>query len=620
MTSAKARPRHTWLCHLIQVALMTLLLSSSSITPIQGAASGKCASGLTFDCPNCGGIQVTDCLDCDGYLNADEVHKICFKRKLFNDKNTDGDHDEHYRYLLFDILGTFVWFFAAGIATACGVGGGGIYVPLGIILLRFSSKPASGLSQASIFGASLGGLILNIRNKHPNSKIPETAKLESGRITEEMSPDMERRYVENGGKFYGRPLIDYDMALFLAPMEMAGAVLGVLIQRLLPNWLFLSIAGVILAYTSYKTFKKFFSAYKIDKEKKQKRLEAERYEAEDEENKPQEADKDEIFDEEGESNTDVIDAELIKSEADGTVSNIEESPVSDIKEVSTTNVPEEKVDAALKEDNFHHDEKSEARKKFLELDNRQFPREKLIYLIILWIGLAIITFMKGGKGVDSIVGITCKDAMYPILLVFQFLWTLGFAGIFGFKLLKNQSVRAAVDYPFLPNDVIWDTKKDSFYAFFTFVAGIVAGLIGIGGGMVLGPLMLVMGIHPRVSTATTATMIVLTSSSVAVMFVTSGLVPWSYALYFFCICFVGAYIGKKYIDAYVKRTGMASILIGILACIIGFATIGCFVIVLLNLGRANWCFDGFKSFCTIKDDDELCPNRRMELDFMNETF
>ena len=59
----------------------------------------------------------------------------------------------------------------------------------------------------------------------------------------------------------------------------------------------------------------------------------------------------------------------------------------------------------------------------------------------------------------------------------------------------------------------------------------MAGLIGIGGGMVLGPLMLILGIHPSVSSATTATLIVLTSSSVSVIFVISRLVPWSYAVF-----------------------------------------------------------------------------------------
>jgi hypothetical protein len=115
----------------------------------------------------------------------------------------------------------------------------------------------------------------------------------------------------------------------------------------------------------------------------------------------------------------------------------------------------------------------------------------------------------------------------------------------------------------------------------------------------LGPLMLVMGVHPRVSTATTATMIVLTSSSVAVLFITSGLVPWEYAICFFFVSFFGAYIGKTYIDSYVKKTGKTSILIFLLATILALASVGTSYIVLTQLADANWCFAGFNQFCTI---------------------
>ena len=164
-------------------------------------------------------------------------------------------------------------------------------MPLGIILLRFSSKPASGLSQASIFGASLGGLILNIRGKHPDKKIRDTVgnrregfnedKLRIIPYGEGMTPAElkrdEKLYLASSGerRFYTRPLIDYDMALFLAPMEMAGAVMGVIIQKLMPNWLFLSLAGLILGATSVKTFQKFFSAYKKEKNARNERRLAE---------------------------------------------------------------------------------------------------------------------------------------------------------------------------------------------------------------------------------------------------------------------------------------------------------------------------------------------------------
>ena len=146
--------------------------------------------------------------------------------------------------------------------------------------MRFPPKAASGLSQASIFGASLGGILVNIRKHHPDEYIRDTkgTPLEDcpGKIVSyekdkgpgEIEEDR-RRYLEGGDsqrRFYTRPVVDYDMALFLAPMEMAGAVLGKLIQAILPNWLYLMIASIILGFTSYKTYKKFFATRAKEKE------------------------------------------------------------------------------------------------------------------------------------------------------------------------------------------------------------------------------------------------------------------------------------------------------------------------------------------------------------------
>ena len=238
---------------------------------VRAVSSGECSSAASYYCPNCGGMQVSDCLECDGFLSTDTKNKICFERKLFQPKNTDtADSENYYRYLWNDLLGSVVWFVTAGISMACGVGGGGIYVPLGMLLLQFAPKAASGLSQASIFGASIGGLILNSRDVHPFKMIRHeaaqapTEEVKLGR-QRELSKEEEQRYKAAGGVFYSRPLIDFDMALFLSPMAMAGAVLGVLVQKILPNWLYLLIAGLVLSLTSHKTYKKFFSAYAKEK-------------------------------------------------------------------------------------------------------------------------------------------------------------------------------------------------------------------------------------------------------------------------------------------------------------------------------------------------------------------
>ena len=46
------------------------------------------------------------------------------------------------------------------------------------------------------------------------------------------------------------------MALFLAPMELAGAAVGVLIQKVLPNWAVILCMTLILGATARRTFEK----------------------------------------------------------------------------------------------------------------------------------------------------------------------------------------------------------------------------------------------------------------------------------------------------------------------------------------------------------------------------
>lgn len=332
------------------------------------------------------------------------------------------------------------------------------------------------------------------------------------------------------------------------------------------------LAALVLGFTAYKTYKKFLDT----RRKEQAKSAAAAKEAT--------ADKSDVVE--------VIDDSEKAASAGETDSHPE------------VNEPDEVADKVV-----DYEEIEATREKLLQLDSRQFPAEKVFALMILWFGLIALTFLKGGKGVDSVIGITCASPWFGVLIGIQFLWTIGISLLFGWRLTKQTAEKKRVNYPFHPQDVHWDFEKTRFYAFFTFIAGVVAGLIGIGGGMVLGPLMLIMGIHPRVSTATTATMVVLTSSSVAVLFVTAGLVPWQYAVTFFSVCFVGAYLGKKYIDAHVKKTGKSSILILMLATIIAFATIGCIVNLLTGLASKDWCLEGFKKFCVVKaedSDEDMC--------------
>lgn len=112
---------------MMKCLLILLVLLLGPISQVLSESSNQCGSGRVYSCPNCGGIEVENCLDCDGYLSTDDSHSICFDRRLFRAKNTEKtDHDDHYHYLWNDIVAAVVWLFMSGIATACGVGGGGM--------------------------------------------------------------------------------------------------------------------------------------------------------------------------------------------------------------------------------------------------------------------------------------------------------------------------------------------------------------------------------------------------------------------------------------------------------------------------------------------------------------
>ena len=120
--------------------LLLAALASSPAVVSPSPSGGGCPprGGDLYACPPCGDY-VSDCRSCGGHAFPDRGTMECVDRRLFGLGGGGGDDSGGggggRSYLWRDAAGTAVWFLAAGVATACGVGGGGVYVPLGIILL-----------------------------------------------------------------------------------------------------------------------------------------------------------------------------------------------------------------------------------------------------------------------------------------------------------------------------------------------------------------------------------------------------------------------------------------------------------------------------------------------------
>lgn len=69
-------------------------------------------------------------------------------------------------------------------------------------------------------------------------------------------------------------------------------------------------------------------------------------------------------------------------------------------------------------------------------------------------------------------------------------------------------------------------------------------LLSLGGGIVKGPLMLAMGVHPAVSSASSACMILFTSFTATTSFIVFGLLVPDYSAVCFVVGFLSTYVGQ----------------------------------------------------------------------------
>merc|ERR1719160_1137991 len=64
----------------------------------------------------------------------------------------------------------------------------------------------------------------------------------------------------------------------------------------------------------------------------------------------------------------------------------------------------------------------------------------------------------------------------------------------------------------------WDLRRIMVYQSVALLTGCLAGLVGIGGGLVLAPFFLLSGVEPSVAVATSATCVIFTSSSTTMQY------------------------------------------------------------------------------------------------------
>ena len=388
------------------------------------------------------------------------------------------------------------------LAAGAGIGGGGLFVPIYSILLTSDIKSAVPLSNSTIFGAAIGNFLVLAPRHHPTSANP-------------------------------RPLIDYESCTFMQAGELLGVIFGVLLNIVLPQVFIIVFLFIVLGWNAVRTWRKGLVARgKETLKKSTSQLELMSME-------------DCGGDDGCGSGTTGAITTSTPGIVDATLADKEKVVRFRTNSAGELGTPRVAVDAAaaaaaaelavpegldLGEDNDNDNDNDKDKDKdkatlfsilvgpppapgsvshshMLAKQSRQYP-PKLLLLLLLMTGYTLLyALLKTNKYTP------CGSRSTAVFWTWYFspVLVLGLVMyIVAVYLHKLHLKRVSVNWEYLTSDMQWTAEKLRQFPVTSVFAGVTAGLLGIGGGMIIGPLFISVGMQPQVGTASCAFMILFT--------------------------------------------------------------------------------------------------------------
>ncbi|ETW04601.1 hypothetical protein, variant 1 [Aphanomyces invadans] len=471
--------------------------------PSLGCRDSKCAVCVSDN--DCGGDSFTTyrCVNRQG-----GVPPVCLNKNVFSP------------FTGADILAAFLAALSTALGAACGLGGGGLLVPLFIVVVGLTPKFAIPLSKATILGGAAATYWSNYGSKHPYAS--------------------------------RRPIVDYALAGLMEPPTLIGTIVGVMANGVFPSWLILALLILLLAFVTYRVTKRA-NAMHAKENAENAAAAASTSDLPDVNNSTPEVHVDK------EDHDDGVAAECVHFRVDD-------------------NVPAATNMASVQDSLL-------ATCHAQEMDVFPF-RQCILPLLVCIAAILAQSLLRGGHGAPSLVGVACGSALYWLLILPPTAILAAVTFLMGRLLLRRTHLYAACGMETVKGDVAW-TRHKTYVAFplQCVVAGFASALLGIGGGIVQGPLMLEHGVTPLVQSATASYMILYTSTSTTIQYTIAGQFPGDlqygtgvfhanggvtpcsvdYVLWYVALGFLGGVFGKKVVERLIQRTGRMSYFLYFLA-------------------------------------------------------
>ncbi|KAH7569068.1 hypothetical protein JRO89_XS06G0097300 [Xanthoceras sorbifolium] len=369
---------------------------------------------------------------------------------------------------------------------------------------------AASISSAGGIGG--GGLFIPILTIVAGLELKTATSFSAFMVTGGSIANVVYNLVVSSSRFGGKPLIDYDIALLSEPCMLLGVSIGVICNLVFPEWLVTILFAVFLAWSTFKTCKNGFCHWKLESEK------VNRYEC------------GEVLENGG----------VVRDESfDGS------DGVKCIKQPLLKKV---------------------------QVNNKLgFPWKKLGVLVLVWFSFFALYLVRGNRYGKGIITMEPCGVEYWVLSSLQ----IPLAIVFTAWILcrKEMPQNAVPSQPEIEDLTSSRQANKVIFPLMALLAGILGGLFGIGGGMLISPLLLHIGIAPEVTAATCSFMVFFSSTMSAMQYILLGMEHTEVALIFSLICFVASLVGLLVVQRAVQEFGRASLIVFSVGIVMALSTV-----------------------------------------------
>ena len=446
-----------------------------------------------------------------------------------------------------ELVGTMVFVIAVFIAACAGIGGGGLNVPIFILLFGFMIKEATPLSHSAVMANSFAQFLINWPIRHTQCD---------------------------------QPVLDYVAPLVLLPAQLAGNNLGVLLSPVIPADVLYILSICLLAMVTAKVARRAVHTYNTEKAgiAAKQLASAEASEKLIEENLDLEQRIEKFVQEvvPGKQTQPVNLKLMVGGEEHEATFQAPPAPEGEIPLVP------------MRGQIFSEDVALNVQCTAYLTSYQGVQKHACTISVVIWgvFSVFYVLIKEATKCSGSYWGIF--TGMYVFLLAAVYV---------GMRYSMNQNdmaqklVEAGV-LELFPSYVGWGYKNTAIYGSISVAIGFVGGILGLGGAEFMAPLMLEMGMTPARAAATAAYMNMFTSASNIIHYTQiSGTLPHDYTVYFCMLSLIAGLVGRS-ISSMIAATGRQSVVIFALSAVLG--TSGALLAYRMSTEDAQW---GSKSFC-----------------------